>query len=106
MARYIQISTTAPSKEEAEKIASMLVGAKLAACVQVIGPVISTYWWEGKIETAQEWLCIIKSRTPLYREIQAAIKKHHPYQVPEILATPVLKGSRDYLTWVRNTTRT
>ena len=72
----------------------------MAACVQVAGPITSTYRWQGKIETAQEWQCWAKSRREFYDEIQQAIRRLHPYEVPEILALPVLAGSVDYLAWL------
>ena len=100
MADYIQVITTAPSKAEAEAIASALVGKRLAACVQVLGPIASTYWWQGKIETSQEWQCWIKSRRDLYEQIEQAILEVHSYEVPEILAIPLVAGSGSYLAWL------
>ena len=100
--RIIQVITSTQNKEDAEKIAAELIQAKLAACVQVLGPVSSSYWWNGNIETANEWLCIIKSKKSLYNKIEAAIKKMHPYQIPEILALPVIEGNKDYLKWLDN----
>ena len=64
------------------------------------GPSSSTYWWENKIETAQEWLYIIKSKRNLYEELEQAIREMHPYKVPDILATPVVAGSKKYLEWL------
>lgn len=69
MTGYIQIVTTAGNEEQAEKIAKSLVENRLAACVQTVGPITSTYWWQGKIEKAQEWLCLIKSKTDLYEQV-------------------------------------
>lgn len=100
MADYIQVITTTASKEDAQKIADTLVEKRLAGCVQVIGPITSTYWWKGKVETAEEWLCLIKSRQNLYPELEEAIKEVHPYEVPEVLAVRVVAGSRDYLQWL------
>ncbi|MGQ9629876.1 MAG: divalent-cation tolerance protein CutA [bacterium] len=97
---YIQVSTTVERREDAQRIAQTLVGRRLSACVQVIGPVSSTYWWKGKVETAEEWLCVVKSREELYEEIEGAIREVHPYEVPEILATPIVAGSEDYLRWL------
>ncbi len=68
MAEFIQVMTTIDSKEGAQKIAEALVAKRLAACVQVAGPITSTYWWQGEMEIAQEWLCIAKTRNELYRE--------------------------------------
>lgn len=100
MSEYIQVLTSIDSREGAEKIAQTLVERRLAACVQIIGPITSIYRWRGAIEKAQEWLCLIKSRTELYQEIEAAIRAAHPYEVPEILATPVTAANEKYLAWL------
>jgi periplasmic divalent cation tolerance protein len=100
MSDAIQVLTTASSREEAERIARTIVEDRLAACVQVIGPISSTYRWQGAIETAQEWLCVAKTRRELYDQIEKAIRRLHSYQVPEILAVPVVAGSADYLAWL------
>ncbi|MDP8233239.1 MAG: divalent-cation tolerance protein CutA [Candidatus Saelkia tenebricola] len=100
MGEYIQIITSTDSKENAEKIAEDLIQEKLAACTQVLGPVKSSYWWEGNVENANEWICIIKSKKALYNKIEKAIKKIHPYQMPEIMALPVVEGNSDYLKWL------
>jgi len=98
---HIQVVTTTDKKEDAEKIALSLVERKLAACVQIVGPITSIYRWKGNIETAEEWQCVIKSRKDLYEEIETAIKAIHPYEVPEIIAVPIVAGSGDYLEWLR-----
>jgi len=100
MKSFIQISTTTETKKLAQKIAKYLVEQKLAACVQISGPIESTYRWKGNVETAIEWLCLIKTRTSLFKKVEAAIKKLHPYETPEIIATPIVKGSREYLNWL------
>jgi periplasmic divalent cation tolerance protein len=100
MSGVIQVITTTASREEAERIARALVEARLAACVQVLGPITSIYRWEGAIETSQEWRCEAKSRAELYDEIERAIRRLHSYQVPEILAVPVANGSAEYLAWL------
>jgi periplasmic divalent cation tolerance protein len=100
MKSYIQISTTTETKEEAQKIAQYLVEQKLAACVQITGPIESTYRWRGNVETANEWLCLIKTREALFNKAQAAIKKLHSYETPEIIAVPIVKGSKEYLNWM------
>ena len=102
MADYIQVHTTTETREDAERIARTLAEKRLAACIQITGPVASTYWWKGKLETAQEWLCTIKSREALYGELEKAIKEMHPYETPEIIALPIVAGSREYLDWLRN----
>jgi periplasmic divalent cation tolerance protein len=96
----IQVVTTTASREDAERIARALIDERLAACVQVAGPITSTYRWQGAIETSQEWLCLIKSRQDLYAEVEAAIRRLHPYEVPEILALPVVAGNPAYLAWL------
>lgn len=100
MKSYIQISTTTDSKEQAQKIAKYLVEKKLAACVQINGPIESIYRWKGKVENAQEWLCLIKTREDCFSKVEAAIKKIHPYETPEIIAVPIVKGSKEYLNWL------
>lgn len=100
MGDYIQLSTTTERLDIAEAIAQTLVEKRLAACVQIIGPIKSTYWWQGKIETSQEWLCLIKSTKDSYKGIEDAIKTLHPYEVPEIIAVPIVNGSDDYLGWI------
>ncbi len=100
MTDYIQVLTTTGRKGDAEQIATALIDARLAACVQVLGPIASTYRWKGAVETSQEWLCLIKSRSDLYPEIERAIREAHPYEEPEILALPVAAGSAGYLAWL------
>jgi periplasmic divalent cation tolerance protein len=100
MKSYIQIMTTTETKEEAEKIAQYLVEQKLAACVQISGPIASTYRWKGKVETASEWHCLIKTREELYDKVETAIKKLHSYETPEIFAVPIIKSSSEYLSWL------
>ena len=104
MKSYIQISTTTETKEQAQKIARSLVEKRLAACVQISGPIESTYRWKGKIETANEWLCLIKTRDDLFDKVEAAIKKLHSYETPEIIAVPIVKGSKEYLNWLDDET--
>ena len=105
MTNYVQVVTTTETKADAQAIANAVVEKRLAGCVQVIGPITSTYWWQEKIETAEEWLCVIKSRQDLYERLEKAIQEIHPYEVPEILATPVTEGSKSYLTWLDNELR-
>lgn len=100
MSEYIQVATTVATAEEAGALAGLLVEKRLAACVQVLGPMTSHYRWQGKIETAGEYLCLAKSRAALYPALEAAIKAVHPYEVPEIIATPVIAGSKEYLAWL------
>ena len=100
MTEYIQVLTTVENKADAEKIAKNLVEKRIAACVQIIGPLTSYFQWQGKLDSAQEYLCLIKSRADLFPALEAEIKSMHPYEVPEILATPITKGGKDYLNWL------
>jgi periplasmic divalent cation tolerance protein len=100
MAEYIQVLTTVGSEEEAAKIGGILLERRLAACVQTIGPITSRYSWQGKQEEAREWQCLAKTDAGLYREVEVAIRAAHSYEEPEILAIPILAGSRGYLDWV------
>ena len=102
---FIEVRTTAAKREDAARIAGVLVEKRLAACAQIVGPIASTYWWQGKVETAEEWLCLAKARKEDYRKIERAIKELHPYQMPEIIAVPVCAGSTEYLRWVREETK-
>ena len=100
MAEYIQVVTTTDSSDLAGRIAQTLLGSRVAGCVQVFGPVQSKYWWKGKIEEAEEWVCMIKARSADYERIEALIRQAHSYDVPEILAFPIQQGSRRYLEWL------
>ncbi len=100
MTRFIQVATTTDNKDLAGRIAQALVQQRLAACVQVSGPIASTYRWQGDVETAQEWLCTVKSRRDLFPRIAAAIREVHTYDVPEIIATGLVEGDADYLQWL------
>jgi periplasmic divalent cation tolerance protein len=105
MTGAIQVITTTGTKQDASKVARALIEARLAACVQVVGPVTSRYWWKDEIEEAEEWLCLIKTTANLFERLEQAIRAAHPYDVPEILATPVVAGSADYLAWLREEVR-
>jgi periplasmic divalent cation tolerance protein len=102
MESYIQVVTTTENRQDAEKISGILIEKKLAGCIQIAGPITSVYRWKGQVETAEEWQCIIKSRSNLYGDIEKAIKSVHPYEVPEIIALPLLKISMDYRDWLES----
>jgi periplasmic divalent cation tolerance protein len=105
MPSVIQVVTTTDRKEDAERIARTLVESRLAACVQLIGPVLSTYRWKGRVETAEEWQCWAKTEEGFYEEVEKAIRAIHPYELPEIVAIPVLRGNAEYLAWLRGELR-
>jgi len=102
MAEFIQITVTAPDQNEAEQLAKELIERRLAACVQVLGPVVSTYRWKNKIERSQEYFCIAKTRLEKYAALEQAVSDLHSYDVPEIIATPIIEGSHAYLDWLRH----
>lgn len=97
---FIQVTTTASTKEEAVKIAETLLDKKLAACVQIIPAVESHYIWNGKKETAQEFMLLIKTAEQSYPAVEQAIKSIHSYETPEIIAVPLTHGSKEYLSWI------
>jgi periplasmic divalent cation tolerance protein len=104
MPEFIQVITTAAAKEEARRIADALVERRLAGCVQLVGPIESVYRWQGKIETAAEWQCWIKTRREHYDAVEAVIRELHSYEIPEILVLPVMAGSEKYLKWLAEET--
>ncbi|MGN6816512.1 MAG: divalent-cation tolerance protein CutA [Solirubrobacterales bacterium] len=100
MADYIQVLTTCRSEEEAGWLARLLVERRLAACVQVVGPITSRYSWQGGVQTEQEWQCLAKTTRAAYEAVEAAIREVHSYDEPEIIATPIVAGSPGYLAWI------
>lgn len=100
MTTFIQIATTTATQAEAQQIARMLIEQHLIACAQVTGPVTSVYHWQEKIEEGAEWVCTLKTRESLFDKVAAAIRGVHSYQCPEIVATPIVGASEDYLAWL------
>lgn len=101
---FIVILITAGSVEEGEKIANSLVEHHLAACANIVPAVKSIFFWEGKTCQGQEVLLVVKSRRQLLEKIIDRVKEIHSYKVPEIIALPVIDGSREYLKWVEEIT--
>ena len=95
-------STTTAKAEDAGKIAMQLVERKLAACVQIVEPITSVYRWQGKIESEREILLLIKSTRDLIPDIAELLDEIHPYEVPELVATPIIGGSTSYLSWLED----
>ena len=104
MKDYVQVVTTTETETDAQTIARAVVEKRLAGCAQIVGPITSVFWWQGQIEMAEEWLCVIKSRCDLYAALEQSILAVHPYDVPEILAIPVTAGSKGYLEWLDSET--
>ncbi len=100
----IVVFITASSEEEAAKIAKALVESQLAGCVNIIKNIRSIYSWQGKIEDEPEVLMIAKTRKGLFDDLSRKVKELHRYTVPEIIALPIVKGSEDYLKWLREVT--
>jgi periplasmic divalent cation tolerance protein len=100
MTTFIQVITTVGSKPDAEQLASLVINGRVAACAQISGPMQSVYWWKGKVETAEEWRITFKTEQRLYTELEEVLSSHHPYDVPEILAVPILNGNAGYLAWL------
>lgn len=96
----ILVFTTCGSEEEAGRMAERLLDSRLAACVGITPRVRSVYRWKGEIEDSEEWALTIKTRAELYPRVEAAIREAHSYEVPEILAVPVVAGWPAYLDWV------
>lgn len=103
---YIIVLITTPSKEVGEKIANALLEKKLAACVNLMAPIFSLYTWEEEINRDDEVLLIVKSRADLFEsDLIPVVQAVHPYDVPEIIALPILMGSANYLAWIDDVTR-
>ena len=100
MTEFIQVITTIDSEDGARTIAGRLVEAGLAACIQIVGPISSTYRWRGRVETAREWQCLIKTRSDWFPAVAEAVGKLHPYEVPEIVAFDITAGG-PYLDWLK-----
>jgi periplasmic divalent cation tolerance protein len=101
-----QVTTTLPDKVAAERLSETVVAARLAACAQVLGPVSSTYLWNGSVEHAQEWYCHMKTTVHLLPDLENRIRELHPYELPEIIALPISHGDERYLDWIRECLKT
>lgn len=97
---FIVIFITCANKQEAEKIAAGLIDAKLAACVNIVPGVESLFWWENKVDRADEVLLVVKSKKTKLAGIIKKVKSLHSYSTPEIIALPIIAGDKDYLKWI------
>jgi len=99
----IVILITTGSEEEAHRIADQLLNQRKAACVNIMPRVDSLFWWQGKLDSAQETLLVIKTKASKLKEITELVKKVHSYEVPEVIALPIVGGNEDYLKWLDTT---
>lgn len=104
MTDALLVFCTFPDESGASRTGRTLVRRRLAACVQVLGPISSIYRWQGRIESATEWLCIFKTTAARYPRLETALVRLHPYDTPEIVALPVSAASRRYLDWLAAST--
>ncbi len=105
MTQHIVVFVTAGSEAEAESIAKTLVEERLAACVNIISPVRSFYRWQGGIADDREWLLMIKTQADVFDALATRVRTLHSYEVPEVIALPILAGAQNYLDWIQRETR-
>jgi len=94
------VFVTTSTEQEARSIADLLLGERKAACINIVSTVDSLFWWQGKLDSAQESLLIIKTSASLLPEVVNLVKRVHSYEVPEIIAMPIVGGNEDYLKWI------
>ncbi|OYT65907.1 hypothetical protein B6U74_02340 [Candidatus Bathyarchaeota archaeon ex4484_205] len=99
------ILTTFGDRKDAERISKELLRKKLCACIQLIKISCSLYWWRNKIESSEEWLCIIKTRLGLYKKLEEELSNCHPYKTPEIVSIKAEEVSSEYLEWLYSVVR-
>lgn len=100
MTEKIVVFSNCPSEEEARRVAKSLVEARVAACVNIVPGVSSIYHWKGAIEEESEWMLVIKSTREQFETLSAELRKIHSYQVPEVIAIPIVDGNGEYLDWI------
>lgn len=105
MEEPILVTSTFERQEHAEELASALLQTRMVACAQIHGPIKSMYWWKDKIAESVEFVLTVKTFARLYPEVEAAIRKRHPYDVPEIVAEPIVMVSQKYLAWMQGEIR-
>ena len=104
LGEHIQVGTTLDGHDAAVTLARAVVTAGLVACAQVLGPMTSVYRWQGEVEEATEWSCVMKTTVSNYEALAAWIADHHPYDTPEMIVTPIVGGAQDYLQWISEET--
>jgi periplasmic divalent cation tolerance protein len=101
---HVVVFITAATADEARSISNILVSRRKAACVNIVPHVHSMFWWQGKIESTDEALLIVKTKATLLEELIELVKQNHSYDVPEVIALPIIGGNRDYLQWLDDET--
>jgi Uncharacterized protein involved in tolerance to divalent cations len=104
MGNEIEVRVTAGSRPEADRIAAAVVSRRLAACAQVVAQITATYWWQGEVRRSEEWLLLMKTTAERFDDLAACVREMHSYEVPEIVAVPIVRGTPDYLEWIRRET--
>ena len=97
---YVVLFITTEADEEAQLISNVLLEQKKAACVNIVPEVNSLFWWRGKIDSSRESLLVVKTKASLVDEVVQLVKRIHSSDVPEVIALPIVSGSRDYLDWI------
>jgi periplasmic divalent cation tolerance protein len=100
----IVVLVTAKDKQEARKLSQALVKKHLAACVNIVDKIESFFWWQGKVDKSNEALLIIKTKKSLFERLRKEVKRIHSYEVPEIIALPIIEADQDYRKWVQDVT--
>jgi periplasmic divalent cation tolerance protein len=100
----LEVRVTAADREEAERIRAAVVGERLTADAQLIGPIESVYWWAGEVQRAGEWLLLMKTTAERFEELARRVRELHSYEVPQIVAVALAAGTADYLDWIRRET--
>jgi periplasmic divalent cation tolerance protein len=104
--QYLLVITTVPDADVGQIVAEKIIEERLAACVHLQSAGQSIYWWEGKVMQDQEHTLLIKTKNAAYSRLEEKIREIHPYDVPEIIAIPIQKGSEEYLGWIDSETQT
>ncbi|MFC2003683.1 divalent-cation tolerance protein CutA [Chloroflexota bacterium] len=97
---YIVVFITAATTEEAKRISRALLEQRKAACINIVPGVSSCFWWQGKLDSAEESLLVVKTKASLLDDIISLVRKVHSYEIPEVIALPIIGGNRDYLDWI------
>jgi len=102
---YVVLLITTATVEEAQRISKVLLEQRKIACVNIVPKVSSLFWWQGKLDSAEESLLIVKTKASLLNEIVPLVKEIHSYDIPELIALPIIGGNQDYLEWIRKEVR-